>query len=67
MARPPAPRAGVPASLDRMTNHLISRGILRGGSHERDDWNLEPDFATTERILRDNGTLFGSMRTPAAG
>lgn len=37
-------------------------GILLGGSHERGDWNLEPDPATTERILRENGALFGGMR-----
>jgi D-amino-acid oxidase len=41
-------------------------GILLGGSHELGDWNQEPDPATTERILRDNGILFGSMRRRAA-
>jgi hypothetical protein len=38
-------------------------GILLGGSHERDDWHLEPDPATTERILRENAALFAGMRT----
>jgi D-amino-acid oxidase len=37
-------------------------GILLGGSHERGDWNLEPDPATTERVLRENGALFAGMR-----
>src|SRR5579871_170812 len=37
-------------------------GILLGGSHERGDWNTEPDRATTEMILRDNGALFTGMR-----
>ncbi len=37
-------------------------GILLGGSHERGDWRLEPDPATTERILRENGSLFSGMR-----
>jgi D-amino-acid oxidase len=37
-------------------------GILLGGSHERDNWSLEPDPATTERVLRENGALFGGMR-----
>jgi D-amino-acid oxidase len=38
-------------------------GILLGGSHERGNYSLEPDAATSERILRENGTLFGGMRT----
>jgi D-amino-acid oxidase len=37
-------------------------GILLGGSHERGSWSLDPDPATTARILRENGELFGAMR-----
>jgi glycine/D-amino acid oxidase-like deaminating enzyme len=37
-------------------------GILLGGSFDRDVWNTEVDTATTERILRENAALFGSMR-----
>ncbi|HTS27815.1 MAG TPA: FAD-dependent oxidoreductase [Bryobacteraceae bacterium] len=37
-------------------------GILLGGSHERGDWNTEPDPATTERIVRENAALFRGMR-----
>jgi D-amino-acid oxidase len=37
-------------------------GILLGGSHERGDANLNVDPGTTERVLRENGLLFGSMR-----
>jgi D-amino-acid oxidase len=37
-------------------------GILLGGSFQRGNWNTEPDPAITERILRENGQLFGSMR-----
>lgn len=37
-------------------------GILLGGTHERGDWNLEPDPATRERVLREHGALFASMR-----
>jgi len=37
-------------------------GVLLGGSHERGVWSTEPDPSTTERILRENGALFGSMR-----
>jgi D-amino-acid oxidase len=37
-------------------------GILLGGTHERGDWNLEADTATRDRVLRENGALFGSMR-----
>lgn len=37
-------------------------GILLGGSHERGNWDLEPDPATTQRILSENGKLFAAMR-----
>lgn len=37
-------------------------GILLGGTFDRDVWTLEPDAAITERILRENGELFGKMR-----
>jgi glycine/D-amino acid oxidase-like deaminating enzyme len=37
-------------------------GIVLGGSFERNVWNIEPDAATTDRILRENASLFGSMR-----
>ena len=37
-------------------------GILLGGSHERGNASLEIDPATTERVLRQNGQLFGAMR-----
>jgi D-amino-acid oxidase len=38
-------------------------GILLGGSFDRGETKMEPDPVTTERILRDNGRLFGGMRT----
>ncbi len=41
-------------------------GILLGGSHERGNWNLDPDPQITERILRENGALFAGMRRAAA-
>jgi glycine/D-amino acid oxidase-like deaminating enzyme len=37
-------------------------GILLGGTHERDDWNLEPDASTIARVLRENGAVFAGMR-----
>jgi D-amino-acid oxidase len=37
-------------------------GVLLGGSHERGVWSTEPDPSTTERIMRDNRTLFSGMR-----
>ena len=37
-------------------------GILLGGSHDRDVWDLAPDPAVTDRILRENGALFASLR-----
>jgi glycine/D-amino acid oxidase-like deaminating enzyme len=38
-------------------------GILLGGSQERGNFDLTPDPSTTERILRDNGALFGGMKS----
>lgn len=37
-------------------------GILLGGTHERGNWNLEPDPSTTQRILTGNAKLFAGMR-----
>jgi hypothetical protein len=37
-------------------------GILLGGTFDRGVSVLEPDPAITERILRENGELFGKMR-----
>ena len=37
-------------------------GILLGGSFERGNENTEIEPAVTERILHDNGALFGGMR-----
>ena len=37
-------------------------GILLGGSHERDNWSLEPNADTTARILRENAALFDQMK-----
>jgi glycine/D-amino acid oxidase-like deaminating enzyme len=34
-------------------------GILLGGTHERDSWNIEPDAATVERVLRENAAVLG--------
>ena len=38
-------------------------GILLGGSFDRGVWDLQPDPATTDRILRENAALFNAMRT----
>jgi glycine/D-amino acid oxidase-like deaminating enzyme len=32
-------------------------GILLGGTHEDGDWNLEPDPATVDRVLRENAAV----------
>jgi glycine/D-amino acid oxidase-like deaminating enzyme len=37
-------------------------GVLLGGTHDRDVWDTSVDPAVTERILRENAALFGSMR-----
>jgi D-amino-acid oxidase len=37
-------------------------GIVLGGTFDRGVWEMEPDPAVTERILRVNGELFGKMR-----
>ena len=36
-------------------------GILLGGSHDRGEWDLTPDPAVTERILRENRELFSGL------
>ena len=38
-------------------------GILLGGTHERDNWNTEPDVATVERVLRENAAAL-ALRKP---
>jgi glycine/D-amino acid oxidase-like deaminating enzyme len=37
-------------------------GILLGGTHDRGESSLEPDAAASQRILRENAALFGTMR-----
>ena len=37
-------------------------GVLLGGTHDRDVWDTSVDPAVTERILRENAALFGSMQ-----
>ena len=37
-------------------------GVLLGGTFDRGVWSTEPDPAITERIVRENGALFGAMR-----
>jgi D-amino-acid oxidase len=36
-------------------------GVLLGGTHDRDVWDTSVDPAATDRILRENAALFGSM------
>jgi glycine/D-amino acid oxidase-like deaminating enzyme len=36
-------------------------GILLGGTHERENWNLEPEQSTIDRVLREHAALFNSM------
>jgi glycine/D-amino acid oxidase-like deaminating enzyme len=37
-------------------------GILLGGTFDRGVSTVEPEAAITERILRENGEVFGKMR-----
>ena len=37
-------------------------GVLLGGTHDRGVWDTSVDPAVTERILRENAALFGSMQ-----
>jgi hypothetical protein len=39
-------------------------GVLLGGTHDRDVWDMSVDPMVTERILRENAALFESMRVP---
>jgi len=36
-------------------------GILLGGSHDGGVWDMQPDPAATDRILRENAALFNAM------
>jgi glycine/D-amino acid oxidase-like deaminating enzyme len=36
-------------------------GIVLGGSHERGNWSTDPELDVSQRILRENAALFGSM------
>lgn len=38
-----------------------SDGVILGGTHELDDWNLQPDPATTTRLLEDHKRIFSSI------
>ena len=38
-------------------------GILLGGTHDRGVWDMTPDPAQTERILRESAALFSSVRS----
>lgn len=40
--------------------HMMPRrdGIVLGGTHERDVWDLTPDVTATERILAGNAQFF---------
>ncbi|MGD0130604.1 MAG: FAD-dependent oxidoreductase [Bryobacteraceae bacterium] len=40
-------------------------GVLLGGTHDRDVWDTSVDPAVTDRILRENAALFGSMQAGA--
>ena len=38
-------------------------GILLGGTYERGEWGLDPNPATADRVLNENGKLFAGMHT----
>ncbi len=40
-------------------------GVLLGGTHDRGVWDTSVDPAVTERIVRENAALFGSMHARA--
>jgi hypothetical protein len=44
--------------------YMFSRrdGVLLGGTHERGDWNLQPDLKTKAAILAKQAELFDGMR-----
>ena len=39
-------------------------GVILGGTHERDNWSLEPDVREAGRILEGHRALFARMREP---
>lgn len=58
------PQPGIDYSLSHEDGlYMFSRadGIVLGGTNELDDWNLNPDPATTERLLRSRQQVFSSF------
>ena len=51
-----------PDRVIRSTVGLRPSGFVGTGRNERGVWNTDVDAATTARILRENGALFGAMR-----
>jgi D-amino-acid oxidase len=41
-----------------------SDGILLGGTFEYNNWDLTPDPAETQRILREQSAFFEAMKDP---
>ncbi|HEY0414675.1 MAG TPA: FAD-dependent oxidoreductase [Allosphingosinicella sp.] len=58
----PQPEIGYAYTLD--AGYMFPRpdGIVLGGTFELDNWSLEPDPATTERIIASHKALFAGFR-----
>lgn len=58
------PQAEVDYSLTHEDGFYMfprSDGIVLGGTHELDDWNLEPDPATTRRLIAGHQRIFAAI------
>lgn len=57
------PQSRVNYNLITGSNYMFSRadGVVLGGTFERNNWSLEPDPATTRRILAGNRAAFEEM------
>lgn len=55
----PQPEVDYTAIAGNLYMFPRSDGILLGGTHERGSWSLEPDPATTRRIIQGHRELFG--------
>jgi glycine/D-amino acid oxidase-like deaminating enzyme len=58
------PQPEVTYATSYENTYMFSRrdGVLLGGTHERGDWNLQPDLATKSAILAKQAALFEGMR-----
>ena len=63
------PQPGIDYNIVSGGNYMFPRsdGVVLGGTFERGNWDLEPDPATRDRILRSNRELFEALAANLRG